>query len=73
MRPPPPTRPKAVHTTLTERTGDCGAEVAKMLTGQHLGRFRTFEPWLAGDRQMAGDVAKPRYPNAIGLFEVSLS
>ena len=32
-----------------------------------------FEPWLAGDRQKAGRVAKPRYPIANGSFEVSLS
>jgi hypothetical protein len=36
-------------------------------------RSGTFEPWLAGDRQMPGGVAKPHCPEANGLFEVSLS
>jgi hypothetical protein len=42
--------------------------VAKMLTGQRDGRFRTFEPWLAGDRQKAGGVAKPRYRMPMGCL-----
>ena len=29
-------------------------------------RSEAFEPWLGGDRQKAGGVAKPRYPNATG-------
>ncbi|MEH2523347.1 MULTISPECIES: hypothetical protein [unclassified Bradyrhizobium] len=36
-------------------------------------RSEAFEPWLGGDRQMMGGVAKTRDPNANGLFEVSLS
>ena len=31
-----------------------------------IGRSEAFEPWLGGDRQKAGSVAKPRYPNANG-------
>jgi hypothetical protein len=29
-------------------------------------RSEAFEPWLAGDRQKAGSVAKTRYPNVNG-------
>ena len=32
-RPPPPTRPKGRPLTPTERTGDCGTEVAKIADG----------------------------------------
>jgi hypothetical protein len=38
-----------------------------------IGGSEAFEPWLGGDRQKAGSVAKPCIPNANGLFEVSLS
>jgi hypothetical protein len=31
-----------------------------------IGRSEAFEPWLGGDRQMAGSVAKPRNPYANG-------
>ena len=31
-----------------------------------IGRSEAFEPWLGGDRQKAGGVAKPRDPNANG-------
>jgi hypothetical protein len=44
-----------------------------LLTGQRVARSRTFEPWLAGDRQKADAVAKPRDPLYLGWFEVSLS
>lgn len=49
---------------------DCGAPVA---TTERIRDSGTFEPWLAGDRQTPGGVAKPRDPNANGSFEVSLS
>jgi hypothetical protein len=38
-----------------------------------IGRCRTFEPLLAGDRQKQKRVAKARNPLQRGAFEVSLS
>jgi hypothetical protein len=37
------------------------------------GHFRTFEPWLGGDRQKEKRVAKARNPLQRASFEVSLS
>jgi hypothetical protein len=51
---------------------DCGAPV----TGQKaegIGRSRSFEPLLAGDRQRQKRVAKARNPLQNGCIEVSLS
>ena len=58
------------HQLRRAAVGDCGAPVAKT---KGIGRSGTCEPWLAGDRQTPGGVAKPRNPNENGSFQVSLS
>jgi len=66
-------RPTVRKTRTESRTltrSDCGAAVA---VTERIRDSGTFEPWLVGDRQMPGGVAKPRDPNANGSFEVSLS
>jgi hypothetical protein len=49
---------------------DYGAAVSPDESASH---FRTFEPWLAGDRQKEKRMAKARNPLQRSSFEVSLS
>jgi hypothetical protein len=48
----------------------CGVRDKK---GEGIGRFRTLEPLLVGDRQRQKRVAKARNPLQSAAFEVSLS
>jgi hypothetical protein len=39
----------------------CGVPVSETGEAENIVRFRTFEPWLGGDRQKEKHVAKARY------------
>jgi hypothetical protein len=73
MRPPPRIRQPAAAASRPETDARLWRRSVQNEKTEDACHFRTFEPWLGGDRQTGKHVAKAHNPLQRGCFEVSLS